>query len=123
MEKSTETELTGRILPPGTFFQHPFNKTVEQWTDAKDCTPCSLPLMANNGAGLAIAVTTYLDDVSRQARKKNEGTPSEETKEEVRSNFGWLPRVPNVTKNLKNAFELWDAVGPLPSIYPNEEEK
>jgi Temperature dependent protein affecting M2 dsRNA replication len=70
----------------------------------------SLPLLNDNGAGLAIAVSTYFDDVNRHGKKKDEATPSEDTKEEVRSNFDWLPQVPNITKNLKNAFSLWDAV-------------
>jgi Temperature dependent protein affecting M2 dsRNA replication len=66
--------------------------------------------VSDNGAGLAIAVSTYFDDVSRHGKKKDESTPSEDTKEEVKSNFGWLPQVPNITKNLKMAFNLWDAV-------------
>lgn len=72
----------------------------------------SLPLLSDNGAGLAIAVSTYFDDVNRQGKKKDENTPSEGTKEEVKSNFGWLPQlpIPNITKNLRNAFNLWDAV-------------
>jgi hypothetical protein len=73
----------------------------------------SLPLLRNNGAGLAIAVSTYFDDVNRHGRKKDEKTPSESTKEKVKSNFGWLPQVPNITRNLKNAFTLWDAVSLL----------
>ena len=70
----------------------------------------SLPLLNDNGAGLAIAVSTYFDDVSRRCKKKDEDTPSKTTKEEVKANFGWLPQVPDITKNLKNAFNLWDAV-------------
>lgn len=73
-------------------------------------TPGSLPLLDDNGAGLAIAVSTYFDDVNRHGKKKDESTPSDSTKEEVKSNFGWLPQVPNITKNLRNAFNLWDAV-------------
>lgn len=70
----------------------------------------SLPLLNDNGAALGIAVSTYFDDVNRHGKKKDESTPSESTKGEVKSNFGWLPQVPNITKNLKNAFHLWDAV-------------
>jgi Temperature dependent protein affecting M2 dsRNA replication len=70
----------------------------------------SLPLLNDNGAGLAIAVSTYLDDVDRHGKKKNEKTPSESTKEAVKSNFGWLPQVPSISRNLKDAFNLWDAV-------------
>jgi Temperature dependent protein affecting M2 dsRNA replication len=70
----------------------------------------SLPLLSDNGAGLAIAVSTYFDEVKRHGKKKDETTPSEDTKEEVKSNCGWLPQVPNITKNLRNAFHLWDAV-------------
>lgn len=66
--------------------------------------------MNDGGAGLAIAVSTYLDDVSRHGKKKDESPPSEDTKAEVKSNFGWLPQVPSITKNLKIAFNLWDAV-------------
>jgi Temperature dependent protein affecting M2 dsRNA replication len=73
-------------------------------------TPTSLPLLNDNGAGLAIAVSTYFDDVNRHGKKKDENTPSQNTKEEVKTNCGWLPQVPNITKNLKNAFNLWDAV-------------
>lgn len=70
----------------------------------------SLPLLNDSGAGLAIAVSTYFDDVNRHAKMKEESVPSERTKEDVRSNFGWLPQVPNITKPLKHAFNLWDAV-------------
>ena len=73
-------------------------------------TLASLPLLNDSGAGLAIAVSTYFDDVSRHAKMKNESVPSEKTKEEVRSNFGWLPQVLNITKPLRHAFNLWDAV-------------
>lgn len=74
-------------------------------------TDISLPLLNDNGAGLAIAVSTYFDDVNRQVKKRVEETPSENTKEAVKSNFGWLPQVSNISRNLKNAFCLWDAVG------------
>ena len=72
----------------------------------------SLPLLSDNGAGLAIAVSTYFDDVNRHGKKKDESTPSEDTKEEVKSNFGWLPQLPtpSITKNFRNAFNVWDAV-------------
>jgi Temperature dependent protein affecting M2 dsRNA replication len=70
----------------------------------------SLPLLNDNGAGLAIAVSTYLDDLDRHGKKKDERTPSDSTKEAVKSNFGWLPQVPNISRNLKDAFNLWDAV-------------
>jgi Temperature dependent protein affecting M2 dsRNA replication len=70
----------------------------------------SLPLLKDNGAGLAIAVSTYLDDVVRHGKKKHEKTPSDSTKEAVKSNFGWLPQVPSISRNLKDAFNLWDAV-------------
>ncbi len=55
-------------------------------------------------------MSTYFDDVNRHGKRKDESTPSENTKEEVKSNFGYLPQVPNITKNLKKAFNLWDAV-------------
>jgi hypothetical protein len=66
--------------------------------------------MKDNGAGLAIAASTYFDDVSRHGKKKDESVPSDVTKEEVKSNFSYLPQAPNITKNLKTAFKLWDAV-------------
>lgn len=66
--------------------------------------------MNDNGAGLAIAVSTYFDDVNRHGKKKAESPPSEDTKAEVKSNFGWLPHAPNIARDLKTAFNLWDAV-------------
>jgi Temperature dependent protein affecting M2 dsRNA replication len=101
-EMSIATEVTGQTLPSGMCSSLPLQDSRLTFT--------SLPLLNDNGAGLAIAVSTYLDEVNRHGKKKNERTPSEDTKEEVRSNFGWLPQVPNVTKNLKSAFSLWDAV-------------
>jgi Temperature dependent protein affecting M2 dsRNA replication len=101
MEKLTAIGVTGQTL---------LSRMI--WSP-KMCEPAdiaSLPLMNDNGAGLAIAVSTYFDDVSRHGKKKEESTPSEGTKEEVRSNFGFLPQVPNFTKNLRTAFHLWDAV-------------
>jgi Temperature dependent protein affecting M2 dsRNA replication len=102
---------TGRLIAIGVTGQTlPLGMPVQPEIATRRLTFTSLPLLYDNGAGLAIAVSTYLDDVNWHGKKKDESTPSEGTKEEVRTNFRWLPEVPNITKNLRNGFKLWDAV-------------
>lgn len=104
MGKLTVIEVIGQISPLG--------KLGSQVMQDSVLILPSLPLLSDNGAGLAIAVSTYFDEVNRHSKKKDESTPSDVTKEDVKSNFGWLPQLPtpSITKNLRNAFNVWDAV-------------
>ena len=67
-----------------------------------------LPFINDNGCGLAIATRTYLD-----AANKEGDPPSEKIKAQIKaqeSPYKWFQFVSNLSKNLDNAFKLWDAV-------------
>ena len=68
----------------------------------------SLPFINDNGSGLAIATRTYLDELN-----KSGDPPSDKLKAEFKGQvepYMWFSNVSNMSKNLDNAWKLWDAV-------------
>lgn len=72
--------------------------------------------MNDNGAGLAIAVSTYFDDIKRHGNQSDETSPSETTRDDIKINSDLFPKAPNLTKSLSSAFNLWDAVSLLQAL-------
>ncbi len=71
-------------------------------------TTNSLPFGNENGSGLAIATRTYLDELN-----KSGDLPSDKLKAHIKSQedpYVWFSFVSNYSKNLANAWKLWDAV-------------
>ena len=71
----------------------------------------SLPFMNDNGCGLAVATRTYLDAIN-----KDEVQPTDKLKGQIKAQetpYFWFEHVSNLSKNLDNAFKLWDAVSVL----------
>jgi len=69
----------------------------------------SLPFINDNGCGLAIATRTYLDAINKDGVQ-----PTDKLKGQIKAQedpYTWFQFVPNLSKNLDNAFKLWDAVG------------
>ena len=69
----------------------------------------SLPFINDNGYGLAIATRTYLDAINKDGVQ-----PTDKLKGQIKAQeepYTWFQFVPNLSKNLDNAFKLWDAVG------------
>jgi hypothetical protein len=72
-------------------------------------TIASLPFINDNGYGLAIATRTYLDAINKDGVQ-----PTDKLKGQIKAQeepYTWFQFVPNLSKNLDNAFKLWDAVG------------
>jgi Temperature dependent protein affecting M2 dsRNA replication len=72
-------------------------------------TIASLPFINDNGYGLAIATRTYLDAINKDGVQ-----PTDKLKSQIKAQeepYTWFQFVPNLSKNLDNAFKLWDAVG------------
>ena len=107
MARSIEIAVTGPRLLSGVY---PLPEKPIRRSSTELTLLSSLPLLNDNGAGLAIAVATYIDDVSRHGNQNDENHPSENTKDDVKSNSDWLPKAPSLTKTLSGAFNLWDAV-------------
>ena len=71
-------------------------------------TMASLPFINDNGCGLAIATRTYLDAINKDGVQ-----PTDKLKGQIKAQeepYTWFQFVPNLSKNLDNAFKLWDAV-------------
>jgi hypothetical protein len=69
----------------------------------------SLQFINDNGCGLAIATRTYLDAVNKDGVQ-----PTDKLKGQIKAQedpYKWFLSVSNLSKNLDNAFKLWDAVG------------
>jgi hypothetical protein len=72
-------------------------------------TMISLPFINDNGCGLAIATRTYLDAINKDGVQ-----PTDKLKGQIKAQedpYTWFQFVPNLSRNLDNAFKLWDAVG------------
>jgi hypothetical protein len=72
-------------------------------------TMTSLPFINDNGCGLAIATCTYLNAIN-----KDGVLPTDKLKSQIKAQedpYTWFQFVSNLSKNLDNAFKLWDAVG------------
>jgi hypothetical protein len=74
-------------------------------------TIASLPFINDNGYGLAVATRTYLDAINKDGVQ-----PTDKLKGQIKAQeepYTWFRFVPSLSKNLDNAFKLWDAVGVL----------
>ena len=72
-------------------------------------TITSLPFINDNGCGLAIATRTYLNAINKDGVQ-----PTDKLKGQIKAQedpYNWFQFVSNLSKNLDNAFKLWDAVG------------
>ena len=81
----------------------------QQSTCYRTLTITSLPFINDNGCGLAIATRTYLDAINKDGVQ-----PTDKLKGQIKAQedpYTWFQFVPNLSKNLDNAFKLWDAVG------------
>ena len=71
-------------------------------------TITSLPFINDNGCGLAIATRTYLDAINKDGVQ-----PTDTLKGQIKAQeqpYVWFQFVNNLSRNLDNAFKLWDAV-------------
>lgn len=71
-------------------------------------TTPSLPFLNDNGCGLGIATRTYLDAINKDGTQ-----PTDKFKGQIKAQedpYTWFQFVSNLSKNLDNAFKLWDAV-------------
>jgi|SRR2546423_9884505 len=76
----------------------------------------SLPFINDNGCGLAIATRTYLDAINKDGVQ-----PTDKLKAQIKAQeepYKWFLFVSNLSKNLDNAFKLWDAVSCCTSTCP-----
>ena len=78
----------------------------------------SLPFINDNGCGLAIATRTYFDAINKDGVQ-----PTDKLKGQIKAQedpYKWFLFVSNLSKNLDNAFKLWDAVSVvLPPVLYN----
>jgi len=86
-------------------------RSVEQQSTKcyRTLTMTSLPFINDNGCGLAIATRTYLDAINKDGVQ-----PTDKLKGQIKAQedpYTWFQFVPNLSRNLDNAFKLWDAVG------------
>jgi Temperature dependent protein affecting M2 dsRNA replication len=91
-------------------------RSVEQQSTKcyRTLTITSLPFINDNGCGLAIATRTYLDAINKDGVQ-----PTDKLKGQIKAQeepYTWFQFVPNLSKNLDNAFKLWDAVGLYSSL-------
>ena len=69
----------------------------------------SLPFINDNGCGLAVATRTYFDAINKDGDQ-----PTEKLKGQIKAQeepYTWFQFVNSLSRNLDNAFKLWDAVG------------
>jgi len=69
----------------------------------------SLPFLDDNGTGLGVATSTYLDAVVKAKDEDKDNVKRQFRGQE--DPFRWFSFVPNMSRALDDAFKLWDAVG------------
>jgi hypothetical protein len=87
--------------------QHPFRCCLR-------LTSGSLPFLNDNGCGLGIATRTYFDAINKDGTQ-----PTDKLKGQIKAQekpYTWFQFVSSLTKNLDNAFKLWDAVSCVVSV-------
>src|SRR5271170_1962361 len=70
-------------------------------------TIASLPFINDNGYGLAIATRTYLNAINKDGVQLTDKLKGQIKAQE--DPYTWFLFVSNLSKNLDNAFKLWDA--------------